>query len=201
MRRIFFWSTLLFFVLFPNMSAHALQQAEYEIKLISPGEGSAVQGLVEILGTTETNDFIDYEISFSIMSEGVQAWFPIIYSQEAIDDGTLAEWNTATLTDGTYSIRLIVNLIDQDPIIIIVENIRVRNYTAIETSTPSPTRTSNPEELPTATASPMPPTATHIPKNPAQIDKSDIYSALKWGIGITVSFLLFLGYYTSNKKR
>jgi hypothetical protein len=201
MQRIFLWSTLLLFLFFPTSSAKALQQAEYEIKLISPGEGSAVQGLVEILGTTDTDDFVDYEISFSIMTEDSPTWFPIFYSQVAVDEGALAEWNTSTLTDGTYSIKLLVNLLDQEPFILIIENIRVRNYSPIETSTPAPTRTTMPGELPTATASPLPPTVTAIPDNPAQINRTDINSALKWGIGTTIFSLILLGLYSSRKNR
>ena len=185
----------------PSLSAHALQQAEYEIKLISPQNGEAVQGLVEIFGTTETDEFIDYEISFSLMSDSERTWFPVIYSQESVDEDTLAEWNTSTLTDGSYAIRLIINLVDQDPIIIIIEEIRVRNYTPIETPTPAPTGTAVPGELPTATASPVPPTATALPGNPAEIVPAEINSALTWGIGATVGILILLGLYSLIKRR
>lgn len=188
-------------IISPNLTVLAFQQAEYEIKLISPGNGDAVQGLVEIFGTTKTDDFIDYELSFSLMNDGEKTWFPINYSQESVDEDTLAEWNTSTLTDGSYAIRLIVNLVDQAPIIIIIEEIRVRNYTPIETPTPSPTGTSIPGELPTATASPIPPTATSLPANPAEVVPADINRALSWGISITFGLLLTLGLYSFIKRR
>ncbi|MBT3240771.1 MAG: hypothetical protein HON98_06305 [Chloroflexi bacterium] len=201
MNQLILWSSFLFIFLSQNFSGSALQQAEYEIKLISPIPGSAVQGLVEIVGTTKTDAFEDFDISFSLITDPSETWFPIIHSQKIIDEDTLAEWDTSSLTDGSYAIRLIVNLTDQEPIIIIHEDIRVRNYSPIETSTPEPTQADSPDQPPTATVTSIPPTATNIPENPAQIDKPEINSALTWGITITILSLLLLGLYTSLKQR
>ncbi len=201
MRQLNLCLSFIILLIFSTNSAYAHQQAEFEIKLISPIEGAAVQGLVQILGTTETDDFLDYEISFSIMTENTPNWFQIIKSEVPVDESTLAEWNTSTITDGSYSLKLTVSLQDRDSIIKIINNIRVRNYSAIETSTPSPTMTNNPRELSTATSSPMPPTATSIPANPAQINKMDINAALIWGIGGTLMLLALLGFYSSFTKR
>ncbi len=201
MNHILIWSSLVLLFIGQNFTSSGLQQAEYEIKMISPVAGSAVQGLVEIIGTTKTDDFEDFDISFSLMNDPSEKWFPIIHSQKIIEEDTLAEWDTSSLTDGSYAIRLIVNLTDQESIIIIHEEIRVRNYSTIETSTPQPTQTQLPGQLPTSTATSIPPTVTSLPKNPAQVEQSEINSALTWGIASTILVFLLIGLYSSLKQR
>ena len=66
----------IFFILIfaiPAITVSARQEALYEVKISSPTDGAAVQGIVEILGNTETDDFLNYEISFSLSTNGASA--------------------------------------------------------------------------------------------------------------------------------
>ena len=89
-------------------------------------------------------------------------WFLIQYSYEPVENGTLAVWDTSTIADGNYHLRIKVLLTDGRTRETIVSQLRVRNYTAVETSTPqvdlsieeqatvTPTAVENPS-LPTPT--------------------------------------------------
>jgi hypothetical protein len=105
------------------------------------------------------------------------------------------------LTDGDYTLRLIVTLEDGNQIIITIPDLRIRNYTPIETDTPVPTATSAPGDTPvptvtpTPTITPSPPTVTPLPPNPAQLSAQDIL--LSFGKGVLLTLVLFslLGLY------
>ena len=83
----------------------------------------------------------------------------------------------------------------------VVKGLRVRNYTPIETSTPTPvtpTATLLPGELPTAT--PTPPTYHHphptaLPPNPAGLVPGDVAFSLGKGALGVAGFFALMGVY------
>jgi hypothetical protein len=128
-------------------------------------------------------------------------WFLIYDSDEAVSDGELTQWDTSTITDGEYKLRLVVTLQDGSQITTDINNLRVRNYTPIETSTSEPTATRAPGDTPaptitpTPTTTPIPPTATPLPPNPAIISSHDILLSLGKGALVTIGFFAILGLY------
>ncbi len=88
-----------------------------------------------------------------------------------------------------------------------VEGLRVRNYTPIETDTPAPTATQAPGEPPpptlTPTASPTPvyATPTPLPPNPLQVSTQEVTDTfLRGALGAAAVFAL-LGLYHSVRRK
>ena len=124
---------LLMFILIPS----SLVLGQVDFAITSPGSGSAVQGKVEIKGYIKATDFAGYELDFSNASSTGSGWFPIQTSDQNPTDGSLGFWDTNSITDGNYRIRLTVHYKDAGQAEVYVEDIRVRNYSPIETDTPA----------------------------------------------------------------
>jgi len=171
----------------------------------APVSGQAVQGSVVILGSIDQDRFYSYEVNFSYVQDPTQMWFLIQESTTPVQDGILAVWDTTTITDGEYSLRLIVTRDDGTHSEDLVEDLRVRNYTPMETSTPTPMPpTSVPGKLyisPTPAISPMPaptsqqPTPTALPTNPVEITPSQMVTTYGKGAAIAIGSFALLGIY------
>lgn len=117
-------------------------------ELTSPQSGEVVTGLVTLRGTADHPAFSRFEVQFAYADDETGTWFSI---GEPVDtpviDGRLALWDTAGITDGDYTLRLLVWLQDGRPLEAVVPDVRVRNYTS--PPTPAPARSGS--DLPTAT--------------------------------------------------
>ena len=166
----------------------------------SPKPGEALQGVVSITGSTNVTGFQSSEISFSYDQPDNNNWFPIQQSSEPVDNSRLATWDTTTIADGSYRIKAAVTLKDGTTLESVVGGLRVRNYSLLETSTPSPTKpaqsgnNANPS-IPINTSFPTP---TDLPVNPAEVTSNALNSsALSGGLIAAVAFVLlgiYLGY-------
>ena len=173
--------------------------------IYSPTPGQALQGIVSIEGNIAVDGFQSAELSFTYNSDPRDTWFLIREFTEPAPDETLAEWDTTTLTDGEYTLRLIVTLAEKSQPSITVVQVRVRNYTPIETDTPAPTATSvpgntpAPSAIPTLTDTPVPLTATPVnaaePTNPAELTSQEISSSLGKGALAVLAAFVVLGLY------
>jgi len=171
-----------------------------EIVVASPQSNQIVQGLVVVLGTITVLGFSSYELSFSYYEDQTGTWFPIKTSSLPVVEGELGVWDTTVLTDGDYSLRLRVFLLDGSFQDATVTDLSVRNYTPVPTPTLTATATAVARfVVPTAqlilpdpaTATPSIATPTPLPPNPASLGTSSIAGALTRGALLT--FLLFLG--------
>ena len=181
------------------------------VVIVSPHPGEALQGVVDVMGHTSITGFRSAEILFGYANDPSQTWFFIAESAAPVEAGLLAKWDTSTLTDGNYILRLVVNRTDGSPVVAIVSGLRVRNYSPVETSTPTPV--SSPTALatslpgspnPTLTEPPpattVPPTITPLPTNPAVLTQRDISSSLLRGAAGTGIALAGLGLYLAIRK-
>jgi hypothetical protein len=183
-------------------SAGSLARAQENtsaVNIQSPLPGQALQGSVPILGTIAVDAFSSAEVSFGYTSDTSGTWFLIQQVSEPLSDAQLTTWDTTIITDGNYNLRMVVTLTDGSQITVFVLGVRVRNYTPIETDTPTPitpTATPAPGELPSATSTltptltPFPPSPTPLPTNPAIITLADIQTSV--GTGTLITFGLFL---------
>jgi hypothetical protein len=170
------------------------------ITIISPKAGDAVQGVVAIIGTTQLTGFRSAEVSFTYSSSSVRSWFSIGESQEPVTIGTIVTWDTTSITDGIYDLRLVVTLKDGSHPDVLVQGVRIRNYTPIENRTPLPTLSGNTLEptltaltlvivmVPTATTQII--TQTALPTNPAGLNERDLFGSV-WLGGLVVLGLFF----------
>ena len=184
-------------------------QTNFEVIIRSPQPGEAVQGLVQITGSTRVEGFISYELSFSFEDDPTGTSFLIQQSSEPVNYDVLGEWDTSVLTDGTYTLQLMVERQGGAPVSTFVEGLRVRNYSPIETHTPSPLQTfvlqdaldTTPLSIQLSHTPTPKPTLTPRAKNPAELHTSQITSAMVCGGILAVIFLGLLGFYVTARQR
>lgn len=173
-----------------------------------PPDGQALKGKVAVTGNTSIQGFSSSELSFSYSDNPTGTRFLIQSSTQPVDDGVLVEWDTSTITDGVFDMQLEVKLVSGESIVYTVRQLRVRNYTPVETETPTPvTPTSTPlpgdtpipTATPTTTETPVPPTRTALPPNPAQVTRQDLGTSLGKGVLFTLGLFALMGIYLSVK--
>jgi hypothetical protein len=174
------------------------------VRLQSPQGGQALQGSVPILGNTDVAGFQSASLYFGYQSDPTHTWFLIAQNDQAVKDGSLAQWDTTTITDGDYNLRLIVTLDDGSQRVADVTGLRVRNYSVVETNTPTPVtptatplpgNTVEPTITPTPSATPVAPTGTPFTPNPAQINTMDIASSMGKGALAIIGLFALMGAY------
>jgi hypothetical protein len=127
--------------------------------ITSPEPFAALRGRVPISGTALHPQFQRYELYYKL--DPGENW---IFIGEAhltqVDDGLLGTWDTNSLTDGTYSVRLRVVRLDGNYADAVVRQVLVANAQPTETPTPEVSPT------PTDTPTPLPPTPTVVVELP-----------------------------------
>lgn len=176
-----------------------------------PQPGQALQGSVSILGDLAAPGFVRFEVQFSYHGDPTGAWFLIAEGSVVPESDVLAEWDTGSLTDGVYDLRLVVYRQSGEQSYLIPA-VRVRNYTPVETSTPTPvtpTATTRPGDTPvptitpTPTATPLPsatPSPTPLPANPGEIDRDDLLRSLGNGALLTAGAFALIGIYSLLRR-
>jgi hypothetical protein len=207
MRRYSVWFTSFYLITTIFLLSFSQFEAE-DVFISSPVPGQVVQGLVEITGSAAPERFEEYTLSFYQQGSTIKTLFEIESSTKKVESGSLGDWETSTLTDDTYILELRVTLLNGDELIHLVEGIRVRNYSPIETSTPEPeiaptdlepveTEESIEEVEITPDTSPPP----DLAPNPAEINTKNIQSSIIRGAIIGVSGIMLLAIYRSLKNR
>ncbi len=164
----------------------------------TPRPGEAVQGQVTIAGNVDLEGFQSYEVSFAYQRDDTNTWFLIGRGDQIVRGGTLATWDTTTITDGQYRIRVRVYLTEGKMAETIVPQVRVRNYTPIETNTPVPQGAVGAQKSITVpgdyTPSSMEAQSTASP-NPLEISPEKLQRSFLLGGVIAIGLFILLGGY------
>ena len=171
------------------------------LAITSPASGEVLRGEVTIIGSTDVPNFASAQLDFKYASDDGDSWFPLAALSQPTLDSPLYLWNTASITDGDYILRLRVTLTDgtfQEA----TAPITIQNDAPI--LTPTPIVTSTPEssigvQIPTPfllAASPTPteiprPTPTPLPPNPASLTQSTILTSLGRGAIVIIGLFIF----------
>jgi len=171
------------------------------VAIASPAAGEIVHGEITIIGSTDVPNFFSAQLDFKYASDDGDSWFPLAALSQPLLDSPLYLWNTATVTDGDYILRLRVFLVDgtfQEATV----PITIQNDAPI--LTPTPAITSTPEsslgfQVPTPfllAASPTPtevprPTPTPLPPNPASLTQNTILTSLGRGALVIIALFIF----------
>lgn len=143
-------------------------QAQQGPSISSPAEGSALRGQVEVRGRTAVEGYKSCRMEYTFESDKEGNWFPIGPCGEPVQEGLIGIWDTSTITDTRYRLRVVVLTQAGEELVAEVGNLRVRNYTPIETSTPLP-RPTNPPLVTRSPESASTPTQAgdlfHLPGN------------------------------------
>ena len=181
------------------------------VAITSPASGDVLRGEITIIGSTDVPNFFSAQLDFKYASDDADSWFPLAALSQPALDSPLYLWNTASITDGDYILRLRVTLTDGTSQEVTVP-ITIQNDAPI--LTPTPVVTATPEssigiQIPTPfllAASPTPtevprPTPTPLPANPASLTQSTILTSLGRGalviIGLFVIALILLRFRNS----
>lgn len=201
MHRNILWFVLLYLGWVLNAPSVANAQFAFEVTINSPQAGEAIQGVIPIIGSAAVDGFISYQLTFSHRDDPTETWFVIANSDDAVSNGILGEWDTSNITDGTYQVKLFVQRENEEPIVILVEGLRVRNYTPIETDTPGPIKTTSPDETAAPSETTLPVTPTQLPPNQAELTAREIRRSFMGGILGTLLIFLALGFYSVLRGR
>ncbi|HQV93245.1 MAG TPA: hypothetical protein PLF41_02170 [Anaerolineales bacterium] len=170
------------------------------VAITSPASGEILRGEITIIGSTDIPNFASAQLDFKYASDDGDSWFPLAALSQPALDSPLSLWNTASITDGDYILRLRVTLTDGTFQEVTVP-ITIQNDAPILTPTPAVTSTpaSIGVQIPTAfllAASPTPtevprPTPTPLPPNPASLTQSTILTSLGRGAIVIIGLFIF----------
>ena len=178
-------------------------QTNPPLAITSPLAGDVLRGEITITGKTDIENFLSAQLDFTYASNPAGNWFTLQTVSQPVLSSALAIWNTASISDGDYILRLRVNLTDGTFQEVTVP-VKVQNDTPISTPTLEPT-TATPDsitvQIPTPfllAASPTPtgvprPTPTALPTNPVSLNQNKILISLGRGALVIIGLFIFAG--------
>lgn len=169
--------------------------------ITSPESGAVVEGVVEIKGSIPEDGFSSAELLYEYSQAELENWFLIKRLDQVVRDGVLAAWDSTTITDGVYSIKLVVRAQDGTENEVIVENIQVSNYSqaSIQTGAAQP---ANPGNAPSVVdALKANPSVTEVSSNPASVFQEDVRRTAIIGALFAFLALSILALYTTVQSR
>jgi hypothetical protein len=188
--------------LFPFVLMLIAAQDEPPIAITSPLANDVLRGEVTITGTTGIPNFFSAQLDFAYASNPNGTWFTIQTLSQPVTDSTLTTWNTTSISDGDYILRLRVNLIDNTFQEVTVP-VQIGNDVIPSTPTVVPTATLNAVEVQIPTpfllaASPTPTTPPRstpsaLPPNPASLEQSAIFASLGRGAAVIIGLFILSG--------
>ena len=95
--------------LYASVPAFAQQAAAPSI--IAPVDGQVLQGQVSVKGSTDIQDFSSAELAFTYATEPNASWFVIQTASLPVSNSELMVWDTTSISDGDYILRLRVLLL------------------------------------------------------------------------------------------
>ncbi len=172
------------------------------LAITSPAPDEVLRGEVTVTGRLDVSGFASARLDFAYASNPTDTWFTIQAFSEPVIDSTLAVWDTTSITDGDYVLRLRVNFEDgsfQE----VTLPIKVGNDIPISTPTVEPTSTPDEATIliptpflvaasPTSTNLPRP-TPTALPANTAALEQNEVYASLGRGALVILGLFALAG--------
>ncbi len=169
--------------------------------ITSPVSSEVVEGVIEIRGSVPEEEFASAEVLYSYAQTDKDTWFLIKRLDKVVQDDVLATWDTTTITDGVYRIKLTVKTTDGSENAVVIENILVSNYTRVQVQPEGITviQTANSS----AAAEIVVPHSAAAEKrvNPASIQPQEVQRTIIIGILLTCAALGSIALYSSTQSR
>lgn len=171
---------------------------ETPVNISSPQAGETLHGQVEIIGNMNAPNFLSAELTFSYAANVADTWFRIQTFSQPVAGPAIAVWDTASLTDGDYTLRLRVFFQDGSFQDVLISDLKIRNDAPLPAEI-VPTETAFPQfisTLPPPALTGLPaaaityPSPKPLPANPASVTISSIYST--FGRGALITLVLFI---------
>ena len=176
------------------------------VRIQSPVDGGSLQGNVSIIGTVTGNGFQSAEISFRYQDTESQSWFVIAQTTSPVVDDLIATWDTSTIADGVYQIRVLAVFDDGRTQEEIITNLNVRNYTPFDPiKTEDPVLQSGSNEshaiIPIAATPTLRPSPTPMPANEMTITQSQFINTAIQGAILGILFLMVIALFIIIRRR
>jgi hypothetical protein len=183
--------------------------------ITSPVEGAILKDIFPITGNSAVEGFQSADLTFTYAREPVENWFVITLMSAPVTDGVLTQWDTNSITDGDYFLRLQIHLQDGSINEVIVRDLRIRNYTEPPTeqseiieSAVTPELNSIQSTILTSTVVPslVPVLLTPVfnpaplPVNPAALDQSMVFSMVRTSVLVTILVFVILGFFLRSRR-
>ncbi len=125
--------------------------------IASPQPFSTLRGVISINGTAVHPEFQRYQLYFKSES-APDDWHFMFEQTNQVTNGLLGTWDTRSVSDGTYALRLRVVRQDGNYDETVANGLLVANSRPADTPTPTPTEatTSEPEATATSAVTPTP---------------------------------------------
>lgn len=171
-------------------------------QITSPTNGDILRGEARVRGTAAGAAFSSAELSFAYVDDPTGTWFRLAELLVPVENGDLWTWNTTSVSDGEYLLRL--KLVNLDGTLQEAQvRIQVRNYTEPIVVTPTQEPTSQPplqvdtpvviQPSPTAAAITAPMTPTRLPANPAALTPGAILGGFWRGALVVLAACVLVG--------
>ncbi|HNN12647.1 MAG TPA: hypothetical protein PKL78_03755 [Anaerolineales bacterium] len=168
-----------------------------------PQTGDVLRGTIEIQGRMDAPNFASAELAFAFASDSGGNWFTLQTFSQPVTDPILATWDTTSITDGDYTLRLRVSLQDGTFQDALVTGLKIRNDEPLPTPTSTATEVVfnfqplNQTPLPdsvafTPTSVVTFPTSTSLPANPASLTVDSIVKTFWQSAVIILALFAFL---------
>lgn len=165
------------------------------VEISSPQEGQVLKGTVQISGTISADGFVSGDVSYAYDGGNDNNWFYIASISQPVANDAIAIWDTSTISDGNYQIKVSVKYSDGQVKEVVIHQLQVRNYTTVQ-STPDLAENSSETIISTGTSTPKPELiATPFPTNSGSLEISHVESSLKTGAIVGVCLVILLGIY------
>ncbi len=135
-----FWMLLILLTKFWFSGSPQLDLVHFQFPL----DGEVIKGNVQILGSITGEDFQSADISFRYQDSESDTWFLISSIDSIGADEVIASWDTSTIADGVYQLRILAHYKNGDDQEAVVKDIQVRNYSPID---PVPTKEDGSTEI------------------------------------------------------
>src|SRR5262245_6744794 len=148
------------------------RQAQDLAVITNPPSNAVVQGVVQVTGSADHPSFQFYVIEVSPEPVTGSQWQVIQDIQRTpVVNGWLVTWDTTTVPDGSYTLRLRTVRLDGNYTEFFVQQVVVANTQALPTDTPTPGAVESPPSepefvTPTVTPTDLPPSPTIVIDQP-----------------------------------
>lgn len=164
--------------------------------ITSPEDGAVVEGIVEIRGSVPEDRFSSAELLYAYTKSEIETWFLIKRLDQVVQDDILATWDTTTITDGLYRIKLVSRTLDGIENEVITEGITVANYSRDQDQTAGKPESMTGGLARAADSLVATPAPTDFYTNPASIKQTEVRRTVLIGIIFAFVILGFLAFYT-----
>jgi len=175
-----------------------------EITILSPADQQVLQGVIEVQARISTDEVRSFELLFGYSGEMDQRNLFLLAQGNAFpEEQPLYRWDTTLIPDGNYRLVLRVYFSNGEKREAVVDGVKVRNYSPVESPTASDLIVSTEPVLETPSNTPMPALFTPTPPrpNPGSIQPIQWTGSVVRGLAVSLLLFVVFGMVLSLRKR